>query len=149
MPRKGCYDPVKNKISCRAYYAAHREENKISCAAYRAAHREEIKAKRKVWYKNHREEQRAKRKVWRENHRQEIRVSRKAYDASHKEEKKAQELKRLYGLTPQEFNELLTQQGGTCAICKSSDWNGRGPVVDHDHTIGQIRGLLCHACNTA
>lgn len=53
-------------------------------------------------------------------------------------------LKRLYGITLAEFNEMVTDQGGRCAIC------GVDPprlVVDHDHESGVVRGLLCDSCN--
>jgi len=51
-----------------------------------------------------------------------------------------------YGLTQDEYLELLRQQGGTCPIC------GGEPdpfVVDHDHRTGAVRGLLCGPCNRA
>jgi hypothetical protein len=52
-----------------------------------------------------------------------------------------------YGITVEQYDVLSSQQNGVCAIC------GRPPVkrrlaVDHNHTTGQIRGLLCIACNT-
>lgn len=45
---------------------------------------------------------------------------------------------------------MLSAQGGTCAICKSPDPKGKGKFhVDHCHSTGRVRGLLCHACNLA
>lgn len=54
-----------------------------------------------------------------------------------------------YGLTREDWNRMLDEQGGVCAICSTDDWGGRSdkPCVDHDHKTGQVRGLLCHACN--
>ncbi len=61
---------------------------------------------------------------------------------------KATKLKMAYGMTMDELNIMLTNQGGKCAICRSSEPRGRGRFhVDHDHTSGKIRGLLCHHCN--
>ena len=57
------------------------------------------------------------------------------------------QLKR-YGMTIEEYEALLAQQGGTCAVC-DSDNNGRTMHVDHCHANGHVRGLLCSPCNTA
>jgi hypothetical protein len=54
-------------------------------------------------------------------------------------------LKRLYGLTPEQYQAMLEAQGGTCAIC---DEQMRRPHIDHDHQTGQVRALLCARCNT-
>ncbi len=51
-----------------------------------------------------------------------------------------------YGITNEEYRVLLLVQGGNCAICGNSP-NGRGLVIDHCHTTGQVRGLLCTTCN--
>lgn len=61
------------------------------------------------------------------------------------------QLKRKYGVTPEEYDELLDEQDYGCAICESPD-PGRGHqflAVDHNHSTQQTRGLLCHACNRA
>jgi Recombination endonuclease VII len=58
---------------------------------------------------------------------------------------------RLYGLTLDEYEALVDQQGGVCAICEEPPVKGRGKrlVVDHDHRTGRPRGLLCALCNVA
>lgn len=55
-------------------------------------------------------------------------------------------LKKNYGLTPEQYDEMLERQGGGCAIC------GKPPGdialhVDHCHDTGRVRGLLCFSCN--
>jgi hypothetical protein len=56
--------------------------------------------------------------------------------------------KRLYGISVDEFGALLEAQGGLCAVCKADVPGGKGNWhVDHDHTSGAVRGLLCHHCN--
>jgi hypothetical protein len=67
---------------------------------------------------------------------------------------KGYSLKQGYGISLETYNEMLQEQGNVCAICgKPEQVVARGRVkalaVDHDHTTGEIRGLLCQACNKA
>lgn len=54
-----------------------------------------------------------------------------------------------YGLTVPERKSLLEEQGNACSICKKEiSFNGKyTAVIDHCHTTGEIRGVLCHECN--
>lgn len=54
-------------------------------------------------------------------------------------------------MTQEDFDRLMIEQGGKCAICGTSDPKGRGNrlVPDHDHKTGAHRGLLCSNCNVA
>lgn len=54
--------------------------------------------------------------------------------------------KRTYNLSPADYEALRVTQAGLCAICRG-DGGNRALCVDHDHTTGKIRGLLCHNCN--
>lgn len=58
-------------------------------------------------------------------------------------------VRRKYGLTPEAWKSLLERQDGVCAICKrpESSPNKKNLSVDHCHTTGKIRGLLCNTCN--
>jgi hypothetical protein len=58
-------------------------------------------------------------------------------------------LKRKYGITVEHYEQMLKHQNGVCKICKSLDPSGRRLAVDHCHTTGAVRGLLCPNCNTA
>lgn len=55
-------------------------------------------------------------------------------------------LKRTYGITQNEYQEMFDEQDGVCAICGDPP-EGRYLCVDHDHETGDIRSLLCHNCN--
>lgn len=55
---------------------------------------------------------------------------------------------RTYQITPKQWDAMLARQGGVCAICKGAPSTRKGYHVDHDHTTGKLRGLLCSACNT-
>jgi len=52
-----------------------------------------------------------------------------------------------YGLTLDEYNELVEKQGGVCAICEKVCSSGKNLAVDHVHITGAVRGLLCMQCN--
>jgi hypothetical protein len=54
---------------------------------------------------------------------------------------------RTYGLTAEEWDKMLSTQGGRCPICGTDDPGPRGFDVDHDHLTGANRGLLCSPCN--
>jgi hypothetical protein len=70
---------------------------------------------------------------------------RKKYDPF---KKRSMRLKHTYGITREEYDLKLQEQDNGCAICKSDKPGGNGGFyVDHNHTTGQVRGLLCHWCN--
>lgn len=57
-----------------------------------------------------------------------------------------------YGITNDQYKEMFLSQNGTCFICKQpetlKDKRGiRSLAVDHDHSNGQVRSLLCSKCN--
>lgn len=53
-----------------------------------------------------------------------------------------------YGITKAEYNAIWQYQGGVCAICVRATGTGRRRLsVDHCHTTGMVRGLLCQPCN--
>lgn len=54
------------------------------------------------------------------------------------------ELKKLYGLTVEQFDQMFAEQDGLCKICEKS----KATHVDHNHETKEVRGLLCHKCNT-
>lgn len=60
-------------------------------------------------------------------------------------------LQTKYGLTINDFNNMHKECNGECQICKIhvNKLKGYNLYVDHCHTTGVIRGLLCNACNTA
>jgi hypothetical protein len=73
---------------------------------------------------------------------------------------KGHQLKYKFGITLEEYNLMVESQGGVCAICGGKNFtrhkgthNNKAVAVslavDHDHKTGQIRGLLCNACNTS
>lgn len=63
-----------------------------------------------------------------------------------KRQRRAIQLKRYYKMTLEEYEQKLVKQGGGCAICGRKE-SLKDMPVDHCHTQGHIRGILCHFCN--
>lgn len=92
---------------------------------------------------------------WEVAHRPEInarrRVKRRALSSKLKE--RAGHLKRKFNLTVADYDAMVLDQGGVCAICHKPPC-GRGKAgqrlcVDHSHSSGKVRKLLCLSCNMA
>lgn len=98
-------------------------------------------------------------KQWREENAEHVSNYGKKYMADYVEKPEVQSktrersLWKNYRMTPTEFNDLWELQSGKCAIC-NVDLLPRGRknhsvAIDHNHSNGLVRGLLCHACNRA
>ena len=58
-------------------------------------------------------------------------------------------LKANYGLTVEDFDNMLTAQDNKCGACGDTFVDQKSTHVDHCHSTGKIRGLLCRDCNIA
>lgn len=77
----------------------------------------------------------------------------RAYRHVQEERNRNYSVKRMYGLSRAQVDELYERQQHRCAICDTEEKNMiRGRIVrlaiDHCHETGIVRGLLCHQCNT-
>lgn len=123
----------------RAWYAA----NKKRAAAYRKAYREKNKeatvAYQKSYCEANKEAKAAYDKTYRETHRERLCAN-----------MRLQAIKRLYGLSADQFASMIQSQNGRCACCRTPFGllKATRPCVDHCHHTGQIRGILCRLCNT-
>lgn len=91
---------------------------------------------------------REKRRKWRAANEAHSRSYQKAYHAAHKDHKNNNRLLKKYGITTEQRDALLAAQNFRCAVCATDTPGGRGTWhVDHCHTSGRVRGLLCCQCN--
>jgi hypothetical protein len=97
--------------------------------AFRVAHREEFNERARHAYASD-DRRRAKR--------------RRDHSRTYRREER---LKQVYGLSVEDYDAMLAQQGGVCGICKTRP--DKPLFVDHCHATGKVRGLLCHPCNAA
>ncbi len=66
--------------------------------------------------------------------------------ALRQQQKTRKKIVRRYGLSLDEYDAMLTCQQGRCAICHAQP-SDIHLAVDHDHSSGRVRGLLCSDCN--
>lgn len=112
--------PHKDLAHRREYHKEYYKKNKTRLADYRKTYRMGNPDKERLWQDSYR-------------------------DAT-VEERKWKTIKRRYGLEQEDFTKLLTSQKGCCAICAAPFL--KTPHIDHCHSTGKIRGLLCGPCNT-
>ncbi len=98
-------------------------------------HKEEIKAKMK--YRSDEDRAKARERYIRNG---------ANYLSRTPEWRKAQHLKNKYGLSLEEYNQLLEDTGTFCPICRKS-FGKIPPVIDHNHKTKKIRGIICRHCN--
>ncbi len=58
-------------------------------------------------------------------------------------------IKRLYNITPEQLEQMKIAQDNLCAICGQSFVSKYGMHIDHSHSTGKVRALLCRHCNIA
>lgn len=58
-------------------------------------------------------------------------------------------LKYKFGITLEQYEQMLTEQNKKCKICLNAFTETKYIHVDHCHTTGKVRGLLCPQCNMA
>lgn len=68
-----------------------------------------------------------------------------------KDKAKNSRLVSAYGITLQEYEGVIAKQNNRCLICgvkfKTKKVGPDSPVVDHCHSTGRVRGILCNECN--
>jgi hypothetical protein len=122
-----------------SYYQANKEQLRQKSIAYYEKNKAEINKRRKEKYHANPEPRRAERKKWYLENRERA----LAYYAERKDHYRNKRLQREYGITLEEHTQMLKNQNECCAICQ----NKRPLRVDHNHSTGKVRGLLCDKCN--
>lgn len=133
----------------------HANKHRIDMSARKAYMKEYVRNNREKFrrspeqqakYNETRREKYARDKAYRDEQRAKVRE----WQTNNPDKRKAQRIKK-FGLTLEEFNQLLESQDGRCAICGFSDLTDPNffPVVDHCHRTGHVRQLLCMNCNMA
>ena len=93
-----------------------------------------------------REEALKRRALYRENNKEKIKQARIAYNASKPYAHRDSVFKRKYGISLGDVEDMLAAQGGMCKIC-TDKIDMLSKHVDHCHSTGTVRVLLCKFCN--
>ena len=118
--------------------ARDREKQRAYQRLYYASHRDRFRAKNDLYHKNHKDQDRAYNRAYYEMHKNDYGRRRRCY---------GRYISHNYGLTLEQFDKMLVEQCGSCAICELPMMSYKDPAVDHCHITGKVRGLLHDRCN--
>lgn len=100
------------------------------------------------WWHANIDKNRANVNAWHRANRPRVLENVKAWKSNNRDKTREQHLKRKYGITEVIYQTILSGQGGVCAICGAGETDSHGKLhVDHDHSTGVVRGILCGKCN--
>lgn len=90
-------------------------------------------------------------KAIKDKDREKYKASRKAEYERRRDKVRDWQLRKDFGITLAEYNEILHKQNNVCAICEKVSFTRNGKLtslhVDHCHKTGKNRALLCNQCN--
>ena len=146
----------KQKAASDPDYRAKRNAQSAKDKEARAEYMKEYYAKNPEKFKKRTPEQQAQYNARRREKyaecaetREKAKAAARLWAQSNPDGKKAQRLAAAYGIALSDFNDMMAMQNNACAICGYSDMSDPKifPVVDHCHTTGKVRGILCSSCN--
>lgn len=129
----------KEKESDRAYREANREKNNAKNAAWRKANPEKVREFQRAYKKKNAAKIAEQKREWRKKNPEKYRAANQRWQINRR-------MKRC------DFDAMMEEQDGKCAICGtdkaySGGGDNRRLAIDHCHTSGKVRGLLCGNCN--
>jgi prenyltransferase beta subunit len=87
---------------------------------------------------------------WRDKNKPHYNATMRKYYSTHTDQIKSSKLKKAYGVSLEEKNEMLRRQNNSCWICKKTNQSKKRPfAIDHHPTTKKTRGILCYGCNRA
>jgi hypothetical protein len=143
--RHDCKKCVKSRST--HWHKNNRVKSLRNSASWRTNNPEKAKSLYAQWRKNNRARRRTNNERWAQANPDKIKQSQKRWYEANPDKVKNAALKRYYGITLKERDDLLRAQNGLCLVCAKPITHY--PCVDHNHATGQVRGILHSKCNTA
>jgi hypothetical protein len=110
-------------------------KDEATAKAYRIKNAERRRETTRLWRERNQEADKQRTKDW-------------GQTPDGKEKKRNNHYKHKYNITLDDYNKMLDEQSHSCKICNShKDLFKKALCVDHCHSTGKIRGLLCDDCN--
>jgi hypothetical protein len=114
-----------------------RECTRLYNQAYYAQNRSRSDARAAEWAQDHPEQRRVHQRRYRKSNADRVALASLRHHLS-----------KEYGLTVEGYESAVSSVGGACEICGEACRTGGRLSVDHAHATGDLRGLLCRACNS-
>ncbi|MFZ4411456.1 MAG: endonuclease VII domain-containing protein [Bacteroidales bacterium] len=139
LTKKNKINYIKNKERIKAVAKIHRKENK-----------EKLQDYGKKYYRKNKTKILEYSSVYQKNNKDSVNLSSKKYRDSNPEVIKDRTLQKKYKINGADYEQMMKHQNEKCAICKVHNNDLKVALcVDHCHSTGKIRGLLCGSCNRA
>jgi len=138
----------KDKQRKDGYYSCCKECKNNQKHRYYMEHEKESKEKKDnahQYYLEHKEHYAEISKQYRKENKSKIAKASKERAGRNRE----LQIKRKFNLTLDDYNTMINNQNNKCAICGDELKFGKLTAIDHSHTSGKVRGILCHNCNVA
>lgn len=117
-------------------------------AEWRRKNPEKAKEHAKKSRERNKDKIRERQKAWTEKNKDKHSAKSKAWYAENKDKVRDSLLRREFGISLIQYDEMFKAQNGKCAICEKEETaRTKRLAVDHCHKTGKIRKLLCRACN--
>ena len=152
-------DSKEKKAEYRQRYnERHPDRRSAQNKAYRLKNQEKMRTYQASWYQLWKADNPDEYKQKMKEQVVKYKTKRNTYNQKYRQDRKRQvwsaSLKRQYGITGDQYDAMFAKQHGLCAICNRSErrvLNERITKleVDHNHQTGNVRKLLCHACNVS
>lgn len=116
---------------------------------FRARHRERIAAERAAEFQANKAKKYAVRQQWIDANPDMVAAQALRRRLRSMQRRLQSDMQYTYNVTAEQYQKIADAQGGVCAICKRPNVTTRTKrlFVDHNHSTGRLRALLCHSCN--